>query len=123
MPVSSHKDNSHSANVKALFIAPPSRYVKQINNRKDDVLTARLRSGHHPSLKHYLHQLNPAQDPTCPNCRQEEKDFVHWLHDCPTLLSVRQRVFGYHQGSLEWLAARPEDVVAYARKTLVNLDA
>ena len=34
-----------------------------------------------------------------------------------------QRVYGYHQGSLEWLATRPGDVVAYARKTLVNLDA
>ena len=28
-----------------------SRDVKQINNRKDDALLARLRSGHHPSLK------------------------------------------------------------------------
>ena len=99
-----------------------SQDVKQINNRKDDVLIAHLRSSHHPSLKQYLHQLNPAQDPTCPNCRQEEQDLVHWLRDCPALLSVR-RVFGCHQGSLEWLATRPGDVVAYARKTLVNLDA
>ena len=30
-----------------------SRDVKQITNRKDDVLIARLRSGHHPSLKQY----------------------------------------------------------------------
>ena len=45
-----------------------SRDAKHINNRKDDVLMARLRSGHHPSLKQYLHPLNPSQDPTCPNC-------------------------------------------------------
>ena len=100
-----------------------SRDAKQINNRKDDVLIARLRSGHHPSLKQYLHRLDPSQDPTCPNCRQEEQDLVHWLRDCPALLSVRQRVFGCHQGSLEWLATRPGDVVAYTRKTLVNPDA
>ena len=100
-----------------------SRDVKQITNRKDDFLIARPRSGHHPSLKQYLHRLDPSQDPICPNCRQEEQDLVHCLRDCPALLSVRQRVFGCHQGSLEWLVTRPEDVVAYARKTLVNLDA
>ena len=44
-----------------------SRDVKQINNRKDDVLLDRLRSGHHPSLKQYLHGLDPSQDPICPN--------------------------------------------------------
>ena len=96
--------------------------AKQISNRKDDVLIARLRSSHHPSLKQYLHQLDPSQDPTCPNCCQEEQDLLHWLCDCPALLTVRQ-VFGCHQGSLKWLATPPGDVVANARKTLVNLDA
>ena len=99
------------------------RDVKQITNRRDDVLIARLRSGHHPSLKQYLHRLDPSQVPICPNCQEEEQDLVHWLRDCPALSSVRQRVFGCHQESLEWLATRPGDVVAYARKTLVNLDA
>ena len=36
-------------------------------------------------------------------------------------MTTRQRVFGNHQGSLEWLATLPGDVVAYARKTLVTL--
>ena len=99
-----------------------SRDAKQINNRKDDVLSARLQSSHHPSLKQYLHRLDPSQDPTCPNCCQEEQDLLHWLRECPALITVRQRVFGCHQRSLEWLATRLEDVVAYARKTLVNLD-
>ena len=99
------------------------RDVKQITNRRDDILIAHLWSGHHPSLKQYLHRLDPSQDPICPNCQEEEQDLVHWLRDCPALSSVRQQVFGCHQGSLEWLATRPGDVVAYARKTLVNLDA
>ena len=99
------------------------RDAKQINNRKDDVLIAHLRSGQHPSLKQYLNRLDSSQDPTCPNCCQEEQDVFHWLRDGPALITVRQRVFGCHQGSLEWLATRPGDVVAYARKTLVNLDA
>ena len=100
-----------------------SQDAKQISNRKDDILIARLRSGHHPSLKQYLHQLDPSWDPTCPNCCQEEQDILHWFCDCPALITMRQRVLGCHQGSLEYLVTRPEDIVAYARKTLVNLDA
>ena len=36
---------------------------------------------------------------------------------------IRQQVFENHKGTLEWFATRSEDVVVYARKTLVNLDA
>ena len=68
------------------------RDVKQITNSRDDVLIARLRSGHQPSLKQYLHRLDPSQDPICPNCHEEEQDLVHWLYNCPALLSARQRV-------------------------------
>ena len=62
---------------------------KQISNRKNDVLIARLRSGYHPSLKQYLHQFDPLQDPTCRNCYQEEQDLLHWFCDCPALITVR----------------------------------
>ena len=74
---------------------------KQINNRKDDVPLALLRSGHHSSLKQYLHQLHPSQDPICPNCPIEEQDLIHWLCECPALMAIRQKVFEYHQGFLE----------------------
>ena len=46
-----------------------SRDVKHINNRKDDVLLARLQSDHHSSLKQYLHRPDPSKDPICLNCR------------------------------------------------------
>ena len=65
----------------------------------------------------------PSQDPICPNCQLDEQDLHHWLCECPALITMRLRVFGFHQELLEWLATRPGDVVAYARKTLVNLDA
>ena len=102
-----------------------SRDTKQINSRKDDVLLSFLRSGHHPSLRQYLNRLDPSQDSICPNCRLEVQDLLHWLCECPALMTIRQRVFGKDHGSFEWqwLATRPVDVVAYARKTLVNLDA
>ena len=102
-----------------------SRDARQIKNRKDEVLLARLRSGHHPSLQQYLHRLDPSKDPTCPKCRLGEQDLRldHWICDCPAITSTRIQVFRNLNGSLEWLAMRPGDVVAYTRKTLVNLDA
>ena len=56
-----------------------SRDAKQIKNKKDEVVLARLRSGHHPSLQQYLHRLDPSKDPTCPKCRLAEQDLHHWL--------------------------------------------
>ena len=53
--------------------------VKQINNRKDDALLARLRSGHHPFLMQYLDRIDPSQDPICPNCLLKVQDLLHWL--------------------------------------------
>ena len=100
-----------------------SRDAKQIQNRKDDVLLGRLRSGHDLSLQEYLHRVDPSKDPICPKCCLAEQDLNHWLCDCPATTNIRLQVFGNHKGSLEWLATRPGDVVAYTRKTLVNLDA
>ena len=100
-----------------------SRDTKQIKNRRDDVLLACLRSGHHSSLMQYLHRLDPSQDRLCQNCCLEEQNLHHWLCECPALITMRQRVFGYPQGSLKWLATQPGDIVAFSRKTLVNLDA
>ena len=98
-----------------------SRDSSQIKNRKDDILLTRLQSGHHPFLHHYLHRLDPTQDPICPSYRLNEQDLNHWLCKCPAGDAIRQQVFGKRKGSIEWLATRPRNVVAYARKTLVNL--
>ena len=91
-----------------------SRDFKQITNRKDDVFS---------SPHHYLHLLDPTQDPICLSCCLDDKDFTHWLCECPVSDAIRQQVFGNHKGPLEWLATRPGDIVAYARKTLVKIDA
>ena len=65
-----------------------SRDVKQINNRKDDVLLARLRPGHHSFLMQYLNRINSSQDPICPNCLIKVQDLLHWL--CELLFDDRK---------------------------------
>ena len=54
-----------------------SRDAKQINNRKDGILYAPLRSGHHPSLRQYLHWLDPSQDPISLKYHLDEQDLHH----------------------------------------------
>ena len=100
-----------------------SHDAKQIKTRKGDVLLPRLRSGHHPSLQQCLPRLDPPQYPICLNCRLNEQDLHHWLCEFPATMTIRQRVLGNYKGFLEWLAIQPVDVVTFARKTLVNLDA
>ena len=100
----------------------PSIDAKQITKRADEVLLARLRAGHHPALQVYLHHLDSDVDPKCPSCNEDQHTLQQWLISCPAGERIRQKMFGYHRGRLEWLATHPKTVVAYARKTLVNLD-
>ena len=73
------------------------RDAKEISNRKNDALLARLRSSHHLSLRQYINRLEPSQDPIYPNCHRKVQDLLHWLCECPALMTIRQRVFGNHQ--------------------------
>ena len=69
--------------------------LKEIKNRTDDVLLARLHSGQHPSLHQYLHQLNPSQDPICPKPCLEDSHC--WRCECPAVEAIMQQVFGSHK--------------------------
>ena len=100
---------------------------KGVSPRANQVLLARLRSGHHEALRAYMHRINPDIDATCPACYEngttsEEMTLEHWLCDCPAGAEWRMREFGTHSGSLDWLATYPETVIAYARETLVAPD-
>ena len=95
----------------------------KIKSRRDDVLIARLHSGHQLSLKAYHHRIDREIGPMCPSCLQAEHTLQHWLLECPAGDAIRQRVFGNHQGSLEWFPTRLGDVIAFTWKTLVELNA
>ena len=100
----------------------PSIDTEQITKRANEVLLAILRAGHHLVLQAYLHRLDPDVDPTCPFCNEDQRTLQHWLISCPAGERIQQQMFGCHRGRLEWLATDPKAVVAYAKKTLVNLD-
>ena len=92
----------------------------QIHSRHDQVLIARLRSGHPQSLRGYLHHLNSDIDPVCPKCHKEDHILKHWLMISPIGGNLRQQEFQCHRGTLKWLATHSKAVATSARKTLVN---
>ena len=115
------EDPPSHARTNEIYQHRKTRTDQQQQNRRDDVLTARLRSGHHLSLKVHYHWIDPEIDPTCPSCKQAEHTLEHWLIECPAGDAIRRRVFRNHQGSLKWLVTRRGDVIAFARKALVGL--
>ena len=95
-----------------------SRDKEEIKNRKDAVLLARLRSGHHPGLRAWVHRVDPQVDPSCYICGDPNMDLSHWLVKCPGVSAERMTRFGSHLGSLDWLCKEPAKSVALARATL-----
>ena len=73
-----------------------SRDAKQIHNRKDDLLLAHLQSGHQPSLKQYLHRLDPSQD------LSELPPRRKWSPS----LALRMSGFDYHKKPSVWVQTR-----------------
>ena len=114
---------SHTRTSKIYQHHKTSTDLQQIKSCRDDVLIARIYSGHHLPLKVHHHQTDPEIGPVCPSCQQAEHTLQNWLLECPAGDAIRQSVFGNHQWSLKWLATQSGDVIVFARKILVDLDA
>ena len=84
-----------------------SRDSKQIKNRKDDVLLARLRYGHHPSLHQYLHRPDQTQNQILPSCRPDERDRNH--NKCLGALTLDLGMWRRTQRK-PWSTLRPNQV-------------
>ena len=54
-------------------------------SRKDQVSINRLRSGHHPKLKYWLHVIGRALDTVCLKCCIGEGTVVHVMGECPRI--------------------------------------
>jgi ribonuclease HI len=99
-----------------------------LKTRSDQVLLARLRSGHHFGFMTYKHRLNSEEDPTCPRCRDADilgtmqkplclDNVEHWL-ECSSTEEQRMRIFGRIDVGLGVLTDDPRGSVALARRTL-----
>ena len=92
----------------------------EIDNRRDQVDLARLRSGYHPSLKSYQHLINPEIDAMCPRCNEEEDTVTHWLKKCPASAEQKFRTFGTIELDHNILTMDPRKAISLARRTLLD---
>ena len=95
-----------------------SRARESTLNRKDQVMLARIRSGHSLLFRQYRHRIGHAVDPHCIRCTENKlDDLEHWLV-CDGTLEARMKHFGYTRLELSDLTRWPRESVALARSTL-----
>ena len=115
------KDNLDSHPRSARVYADISRQKEnQIKSRSDQVLLARIRSGHHWHFQSYHNKIDSDHDPSCRECGAAIHDLEHWLCHCPATSHIRQRVFGDTAMELGILTSDPALAIAFTRAAFTN---
>ena len=90
---------------------------KRVKNRRDQVLLARIRSGHYMGFMHYRHRIGKRDSAECERCGFGDDDVSHWL-ECPGTLAARTTLFEHYTVGLSILTEKPIESIALARRTL-----
>ncbi len=69
-----------------------------------------------PAYDH-MHLLDPAADPTCPLCKEEQQTLEHWQQWFPNFDVLRQHTFGSPSLQIGVLTTDLELVLAIAKAT------
>ncbi len=86
--------------------------------RRGAVLLAYLPAGYTPLFKDYDTQLGTTVNPKCPSCGEESHTVEHWQQRSPSVVALRQQLYGESSPSLPVLTTNPGSLLALARKTL-----
>ena len=90
-----------------------------IKSRKDAVLLAQLRSGHCNKLASYRNRIDSNKPDICPKCEEVPETVQHWLK-CPATIRKRTSIFGMADVHLGALTSKPEEVLTFAKATLLE---
>ena len=90
----------------------------KVRTRADQVLLARIRSGHHWGLESYHNLVDDQHDTKCTECGWELHDLEHWLCSCPASSHIRMKLFGAPEVDLSILTEDPLAGVLYTRAAL-----
>ena len=101
-----------------IYAGISSQKEKQTRSRNDQVLLARIRSGHHWYFQSYHNKIDSDHDPSCRECGAACHDVEHWLCHCPAKSHLRQRVFGDTAVELGILTSDTTLAIAFARAAL-----
>ena len=92
----------------------------EIDNHRDQVDLARIRSGYHPHIKSYQHIIDENIDPTCPRCNDGEDTVTHWLKNCAAAAEIKMRIFGTTELDHDILTLHPRKAISLARISLLG---
>lgn len=121
--------------VKKTFIDDPPTHVRTrkvysmlskkkertIDNRRDQVMLARIRSGHHMGFAEYRHRVDGKTNPTCNRCDDANDSVEHWLA-CDGTEAARANLFESCDVDLSILTDKPQECITLARRTLRDVE-
>ena len=94
------------------------REAAEVLTRADQVLLARIRSGHHWAFGSYHKLVDDSYDASCKECGAELHDLEHWLCHCPASSHIRLKCFGTLDIGLDVLTNHPAAAILYTRAAL-----
>ena len=84
-------------------------------SRKEEVLLARLRSGHSLILASYQDRVH-GTGATCHRCNQDPETLTHFMRECEATEAIRVRIFGHSSPPLSVLIGEPRRVLQYLQE-------
>ena len=112
-------DISSHARSEEVYSKLSAKKEAEIKSREDQVLLARLRSGHHWGLESYHKLVNEEHDGRCKVCVDEPThDLQHFICECEQTDTLRMECFGTTDIGLEVLTENPLAAIAFAREAL-----
>ena len=84
-------------------------------SREEEVLLARLRSGHSLHLASYQDRVH-GSGATCHRCQNGPETLEHFCSECEATEAIRMRIFGMPSPPLSVLLGEPRRVLQYCRE-------
>ena len=109
--------NTHTRSAR-VYASYSKKKEEEINSRADQVLLARIRSGHHWCFESYHKLVDKEHDARCKECGEELHDLEHWFCSCVANSHIRQRMFGSPVVELDLLTSDPTAAIAFTRAAL-----
>jgi hypothetical protein len=87
------RDMDRNCRQSKLWIEHPNNQIPHESAYKRAGILVSLITGHCCLNKH-LHKMGLTASPVCASCQLEEERALHFLYVCPTLATLRTRIFG-----------------------------
>ena len=116
------QDEIKHQRIKTVYSKIDKEVERTINDRKDQVTLAQIRSGKHMAFQAYRHQVDSDTPGNYPRCGEDNHTLEHWFLHCPATLRAKQDLFrGEEDTGLYLLSKHPIKLLTLARRTLLRV--